>query len=191
MEASPWPGKAAAPQTWRQAMSFEGPFRLGPFLVDTQGRVQPSEPGHFPRFHAVWRGCPVQASLDADGAAEETAAPGGAANLLLSAIVGRVPSTAGADAARNQQRRSAAFGALQALVGGAAQGPHLRLLPDHRVAMQAVRPVAMPASAADLLTQITCFLLDLGPYLDLLAEADVPVEAVGAAVSSSGGTAKT
>ena len=167
-------------------MPPDAPFRLGPFLVDRQGRLEPSAPGVFPSFHTAWRGCPVHARLDAAATAE-----GSAAQLLLSAVVGRVPSSAGHNATLNQQRRSTLFGALPALVGGAADGPRLRLLPDHRVAMQAMRPIAMPASAADLLTQVTCFLLDLGPYLDLLAEADVPVESVGGAPASSGGTAKT
>ena len=170
-------------------MPLDAPFRLGPFLVDTNGRLQPGEPGLFPSFRLGWRGCPVQARLDS--------APDGAsvpAGLALTAVVGRVPSTAGRDPARSRALRDATFDALRSLEGGAAA--RLRLLPDHRVAMEAMRPVAMPASAGDLVTQITCFLLDLAPYLDVLAEAGVPVEtAAGAApatgVSGSGGMANT
>jgi len=63
-------------------------------------------------------------------------------------------------------------------------------LPDHRMAVEQRRKVELPVSAGNLLTQIACFLLDLGPYLDLLAEADVPVEAVGPASAGNAGTAK-
>lgn len=166
-------------------MPLDTPFRLGPFIVDVNGRLEPGEPGQFPSFHVVWRGCPVHASLDAG----DTVA-GTSARLVLRAVVGRVPSTAGGDTARNSERRSATLGALHGLQNAAADAVRLRLLPDHRVAVEANRPVELPASAGDLLTQITCFLLDLRPYLDLLVEADVAVESVGAAPSSNGGTAK-
>jgi hypothetical protein len=166
-------------------MPLDAPFRLGPFIVNVHGRLEPGDPGQFPGFHVAWRGCPVHARLDATGGS--AAAP---ANLILSAVVGRVSSTAGGDAARNRERRSATLGALQALARSAADTLQLRLLPDHRIAVDASRPVALPAAASDLLTQVTCFLLDLGPYLDLLGEADVAVESVGAAASSAAGTAK-
>jgi hypothetical protein len=62
--------------------------------------------------------------------------------------------------------------------------------PSFRLAWRGC-PVAMRASAADLLTRITCFLPDLAPYLDVLGEADVPVESVGPPLLSNGGTEKT
>jgi hypothetical protein len=162
-------------------MPLDAPFRLGPFVVDTQGRLEPSEPGRFPSFHLGWRGCTVHARLDASG---------DRASLVLSAIIGRVPSSAGADAAVNRARRAASLRALHTLVSATGEDTQLRLLADHRITFAARRPVAMPASAGDLLTQITCFLLDLGPYLDLLMEADVPVESAGAVASAAVGTAK-
>ncbi len=165
-------------------MPLDAPFRLGPFVVDVQGRLQPSDSGRFPSFRLAWRGCPVQARLDDGGGME------GGARLALSATVGRVPSTAGGDTAHNRERRSITLGALEGLADSPDQAARLRLLPDHRVAMEASRPVTLPVSAADLLTQIACFLLDLGPYLDLFAEAGVPVEATGAAPSRNGGMAK-
>ena len=161
-------------------MPLDAPFRLGPFVVDTAGRLGPGEPGRFPSFHLVWRGCPVHARLDGGDAAGGT--------LLLRAIIARVPSTAGGDAARNQERRTEALGALRGLGRAAEPKLPLRLLPDHRVAVEATRPVALPVSAVDLLTQIACFLLDLAPYLDVLAEAGVPVEA---APPSTEGMVKT
>jgi hypothetical protein len=158
-------------------MPLDAPFRLGPFVVDTHGRLEPSEPGRFPSFHLAWRGCPVHARLDTDGAGT---------NLALTAIVGRVPSSAGADAVSNRVRRAASLEALRTLIGVIGESARLRLLADHRIAFEAMRPVELPVSAADLLTQVTCFLLDLGPYLDLLAEADVPVESAGATASAAG-----
>ena len=173
-------------------MPIDAPFRLGPFLVDTHGRLQPGEPGLFPSFRLVWRGCPVQARLDSAG----DGAPG-PARLALSAVVGRVPSSAGRDPALSRARRGATFDALRSLEGaGSSAVARLRLLPDHRVAMEAAPPVAMPASAVDLVTRITCFLLDVAPYLDVLAEAGVPVETVSVAAPATGapgngGMAKT
>ncbi len=166
-------------------MPLDAPFRLGPFMVDTHGRLQPSDPDSFPTFNLAWRGCPVYARLNVGGASR------GDARLALSAIIGRVPSTAGGDAARNQERRTIAFGALRGLESEVIGSAHLRLLPDHRFVMEANRPLELPVSAGDLVTQITSFLLDLGPYLDLLAEADVPVEPVGAAPPAKVGTVNT
>lgn len=160
-------------------MPLDAPFRLGPFVVDRQGKLEPSDPGRFPGFHLQWRGCPVHARLDPTE---------GAADLVLGAVLGRVPSSAGPDAAGNAARRADSLVALRALTS--AGGP-LRLLPDHRVAFEARRRIDMPVSAGDLVTEVTCFLLDVAPYLDLLAEADVPVEAAGATTSGSAGTANT
>ena len=168
-------------------MPLDAPFRLGPFVVDAHGRLEPSDPNRFPSFRLSWRDCPVHARLDCG----MDPLGGGAGSLVLSAVVGRVPSSAGGDAAGNRARRTAALEALRALTAVAGQAGQLRLLADHRVTFEARRAVALPASAGDLLTQITCFLLDLGPYLDLLAEAAVPVEAAGAMASVAIGTVST
>ena len=167
-------------------MPLDTPFRLGTFIVDAHGRLEPGNPGQFPSFHLAWRGCPVHVKLNSGTTADGNSA----AQLALSAVVGRVPSTAGGDAARNRDRRRLTFGALQGLDAGASPVAQLRLLPDHRMAVEQRRKVELPVSAGNLLTQIACFLLDLGPYLDLLAEADVPVEAVGPASAGNAGTAK-
>jgi hypothetical protein len=166
-------------------MPLDAPFRLGPFLVDAQGRLHPSGPDLCASFRLSWRGCPVNARLDSGGPAAT-----GQARLALSAVVGRVPSTAGGDPARRRERRGAIFDTLQGLQTDAAAPAHLRLLPDHRVTVEGARQVALPASAGDLVTQITCFLLDLAPYLDVLADAGVPVETVAFAGSGRGGTLK-
>ncbi len=164
-------------------MPLDAPFRLGPFIVDVHDRLQPGEAGRFPSFCLAWRGCPVKARLDDGGGAH------GAGQLALSAVVGRVPSTAGGDAQRNQERRSVTLRALRELTDRTSQTALLRLLPDHRFAMEVLSPVDLPVSAGDLLTRITCFLLEVGPYLDLLGEADFAVESVDAAPSRNGGIA--
>ncbi len=166
-------------------MPLDVPFKLGPFLVDMHGRLEPGEPGRFPSVRLVWRGCPVHARLDGgwqDG--------GDAAQLALRAVVGRVPSTAGGDAAHNLARRKAAFAALRDLAGG-GDTLRLRLQADHRIVVEACRAIALPLSAVDLLTQATCFLLDLGPYLDLLAEDGLLLDATGSAAGISAGTSNT
>ncbi len=163
-------------------MYIDAPFRLGPFIVDVQGRLQPGDADRFPSFRVAWRGCPVHARLDVSG--------NGAGELGLSAVVGRVPSSAGGELQRRQECRGLTIGALQEMTRGTAEGMRLRLLPDHRFTIETSRPVHLPVSAGDLLTQIARFLLDIGPYLDLLAEAEVSLEAVGAAASRNGGIAK-
>jgi hypothetical protein len=168
-------------------MPFDEPFRLGPFLVNRRGQMEPSTSDAFPVFHLAWRGHPMHVRLDAGGPAGP-----GRGTLLLSGVVGQVPSTAGHDLAGNRKRRIAAFALLDGLGGAAEAGWRLRLLPDHRVTVDSSRDIGLPASAVDLLTTITCSLLDLAPYLDLLAEAGLAVEGSGSAASPrTEGTAKT
>lgn len=168
-------------------MPFDAPFRLGPFIVNSQGRMEPNSRECFPTFHLVWRGCAVQAHLEHGEA--DLADVG---RLVFVAIAGRVSSTAGGNAASNAARRDRTLAAVRGLGGAVGLDWRVRLLPDHRVAMQTGRQIAFPISAVDLLTQITCCLLDLAPYLDVLEEADV---AAGAAepeeVAGSGGTRNT
>jgi hypothetical protein len=168
-------------------MPFDTPFRFGPFKVDSQGRMQPSEPGQFPTFHVAWRNVAVHARLDGDG-------PEGPAHgrLRFSAVVGRVPSTAGGEPAHSRARRAEAFELLGGLAAS-GDGPwRLRLAADHRLVMEASRDVGLPVSAVDLLTQVTCSLLSLAPYLDLLGEAGLLSEVSGSGASpSTGGTANT
>ena len=46
----------------------------------------------------------------------------------------------------------------------------LNLLADHRIELASEEPLDLPASAIDLVTLITQFLLALAPYLDLMEE---------------------
>jgi len=149
-------------------MSLDTPFRLGPFIVDQHGRMEPGDPGHFPVFNLSWRGVQVRAHLDPGDPA------GASGRLAFSTIVGRVPSTAGGGtAAGNAARRAEAFELVRGLMRVVAAEWRVSLLADHRIAVEARRELALPASAVDLLTQVTCFLLDLAPYLDLLDEVEL------------------
>ncbi len=161
-------------------MPLDAPFKLGPFLVDTQGRVQPGDPERFPTFHMRWRGYAVHARLDEAG---ECA--GG--RLVFSTILGRVPSTAGGDPALNFARRARAFDAVRGLEGAVHGSWQVSLLADHRIGIEARRDIDLPASAVDLVTKATCFLLDLAPYLDWIEDVDV----TGIAEPAAGGTKKT
>lgn len=160
-------------------MPLDAPFRLGPFLVDTQGRMEPGDPDRFPTFHLQWRGYVVHARLDTRDAAD--AAKG---RVVFTASLGRVPSTAGGDAARNAARRARVFGALRGMECATHDGWQISLLADHSVTIAAPRELELPASAVDLVTQVTCFLLDLAPYLDWLEEMEL-------AVAPEAGTTKT
>lgn len=166
-------------------MPLQTPFRLGPFVMDAHGRLEPGDASHLPSFRMAWRGCPVHARFD-----ESWEGQGATVRLVLSAVVGRVPSTAGGDAARNLVRRAAAFAALQRLGDGTA-ALRMRLLADHRVVVEESRAVNRPVSAIDLLTESTCFLLDLGPYLDVLAEDEVLVAPADGSASNPEGIVKT
>ena len=108
--------------------------------------------------------------------------------LSLQAKVGRVPSTArlGAGAA---QEREAVFTTLRSLAPSLPEGWSTTLMADHQVALFTACRVEMPTTINSLLTDVTMFLLSLGPYLDLLAEAGV--EPPAAAPEAAPGMAKT
>ena len=139
-------------------MPLDAPFQLGPFTVNEEGRLSLASAEALPRFSIEWRGGRVDAAL-AVGAARELG------ELSLCATVGRVPSTA-ADAAG---QRAAVFAALRSLPATLPPGWRADLTADHRVAVLSATKVEMPTTVEHLLSDITMFLLALGPYLDLLA----------------------
>jgi len=123
---------------------------LGPFAIDPDGVLEPRAPELRPAIRFDWRGRPVEAALH-DGALE------------LAAIAGRVPSTAepGAD-------RASAFEAIRSLPGSLPEGWRVRLLPDHRIQLEAATPVRPAATATTLVAAMVRFALALDPYLDRL-----------------------
>lgn len=158
-------------------MPFDAPFRLGPFRVHEDGRLALAQPDIRPRFHLCWQGCRVDVSL--------RAAPGGPAQgdgwMELEAGLGRVPSTAGC-----APPRDGVFAALRDVGAVLPAGWRLLLLPDHRVALAAGRPMPLPSTVTALVAEVTMFLLELGPYLELLAEVGVEPAAPGMAKTCPG-----
>jgi hypothetical protein len=74
--------------------------------------------------------------------------------------------------------RQTAFAMLRALPPTLPAGWRLALRPDHRISLAANTELNLPTSAESLVTEVTLFLLQLGPYLDLFDEAS-PFEAAG------------
>jgi hypothetical protein len=149
-------------------MSFDAPFRLGPFTVDSAGRLSPCEAGKAPAFLFRWRNRVVRARLTRTGPKD-----GG---LNLQATLGRVPSTA---SAQNGTLRTRSFNLLRRLPRSVPPDWQVCLLADHRVWLETQVRIAMPITAAALITEITRFLLALAPYLDLLDEAGLAVLGAG------------
>ncbi len=147
-------------------MSFAAPFRLGPFMVNATGGLTPCQPEPTPAFVCRWRQRLIRAHL--------TKAPTGQGQVVLQATLGRVPSTASAP---EGALRPQSFALIHWLPRYLPPEWRVVLLPDHRVILDAHPAIEFPFTAASLLTQLTCFLLALSPYLDLLDEAGVNAEA--------------
>jgi hypothetical protein len=146
------PSQHAAPPAAGEGLT------LGAFAVQRPGVLRPRQPGVHPTLRFAWRGRPCQVQLHA-------------AALRLAALAGRVPSTAdpGAD-------RAGALAALAALPEAMPQGWTLRLLPDHRISVEATTALDGPPTAVGLVARMVRFALALDPYLDTLeaAGADAP-----------------
>lgn len=131
---------------------------LGSFSVARDGTLAPREGHGPPALRFAWRGRPCEARLEQG-------------RLLLSALAGRIPSTAepGVD-------RGWTLEEVRRLPPEMPPGWALRVTPDHRLRLEAeARP---RDTAPGLLSEMVRFALSLDPYLDRL-------ESVGA------GTAKT
>jgi hypothetical protein len=153
-------------------MPFDAPFQLGPFHVGHDGGLSLAGPDRLPRFTIQWRGCRVEARLTVRDRGDP---PGGAVlgDLSLQATVGRVPSTARVAAAQARIQRDTVFAALRSLPATLPEGWRTDLLADHRVVLLAASKVEMPTTITSLLTDVTLFLMALGPYLELLEEVGV------------------
>ena len=147
-------------------MPLDAPFVLGPFTVDSAGRLRPTDAGSFPAFSLRWRGGGIEVRL-------ARPVDQGAGLIALRAAAGRVPSTASGG-----NRRAAAFAAMAGLPGLLPAGWRLELQPDHSLRLVAEMALAMPTTATELLCAVTGYLLAAAPYLDLLGEAGL--EAPGA-----------
>ena len=162
MEASPWWGKTGGMEA--PALHFQPPFALGPFSVDAEGRLSPRKPSSSPAFLFRCHGRTVRARLDA--------ADAGTGELLLQVTLARVSSSAGT---RDETLRPRSFAVLRWLEGTVPPAWRVALLADHRVRLETERWIELPITATSLITEITCFLLDLTPYLDLMDDAGLTV----------------
>jgi hypothetical protein len=149
-------------------MPFDAPFKLGPFSVDCAGRLSPGEPDRLPDFLFRWRDRCLRARL-AD-------AEVGHGKLILQATVARVPSSASTP---DETLRPRTFALLHWMEKSVPADWRVRLLADHRVWLETDRRIAMPITAAALITEVTLFLLELGPHLDLLEEVGLSMPAAG------------
>jgi hypothetical protein len=143
-------------------MTFNPPFRLGPFEVDSEGRLSPVIHEASPAFLFRWRDRVVRSRLALTDAT--------AGRLTMQTVVGRVPSTAVSEDATLRPR---SFVLLHWLSHVVPMDWQMDLSPDHRVSLTTEMPVELPITAAALVTRITCFALALAPYLDMLDEAGV------------------
>ena len=148
-------------------MPFGAPYRLGPFQVDRDGGLMPPA-DRAANFLVRWQGCTLQAELRA--AEVDEVGVGGAVALSMRAAVGRVPSTASAGAAP----REAVLELLQAMRGTAPSGFAVGLSADHRLMLMAERRLDLPVTARVLVAEVSGFLLQAAPYLDLAAESGAP-----------------
>jgi hypothetical protein len=151
-------------------MTFDAPFKLGPFAIDAEGRLTPYEPASAPAFLFRWHDRVVRARLgraDAD-----------TGRLTLQMALARVRSSA---SATDEALRPRSFMLLHWLERSVPHGWRMALTADHYVWLATDMAVALPITAAALLTEIACFVLDLAPYLDLMDEVGLTVPRLAAA----------
>ena len=140
-------------------MPMSKPMTLGPFVVDEEGRLQPREGAALPAVNFVWRGRAIRAEITHGAPAD--------GHLKLQANLGRVPSTARGQTA---EERPQSFAALRTMKRNLSSTWQIRLSPSHSTLLEAETGIALPITAVNLVTELTCFLLNLAPYLDLLDE---------------------
>jgi hypothetical protein len=147
-------------------MPFKGPFLLGPFSVDAEGRLSPARQDVSPGFSVRWRGRVVHACLMQSNAGE--------GQLVIHTTLGRIPSTASDPAIR-----IACFSMLRSLLNALPAAWSVRLLPDHQPRLEVESVVSLPITVTNLVADLAVFLLLLSPYLDLMDQAGVEVLAAG------------
>ncbi|WP_207540337.1 hypothetical protein [Sabulicella rubraurantiaca] len=126
---------------------------LRSFSVAHDGTLAPREGHGPPALRFAWRGRPCEARLERE-------------RLRLSAMAGRIPSTAepGAD-------RSWTLEEVRRLPPEMPPGWALRVTPDHRLRLETE---AEPRDTAPgLLSEMVRFALSLDPYLERLESAGV------------------
>ena len=146
-------------------MPFKEPFVLGPFSIDREGRLSPLTQDVSPGFSVRWRGRVVHAQMTRHD---------GGGSLFIHSSLGRIPSTA-----TDPAIRTACLAVLKGLAGALPDGWTMRMTPDHQPQFAAEMAVGFPITVTDLVTELSSFLVDLSPYLDVLDQAGVSLVAGG------------
>lgn len=143
---------------------------LGAFTVDDMGRIGLQD-GRVGGFGFRWRGRPMLLELD-QGKDAGVMAGATACRITLSARIGRIPSTA-----LSPERRPDAFALLRAMPLLLPDGWRLSLLSDHGLRLHAETTLALPAMIGALIEPATRFALQMAPYLDVLEQYGVAMNA--------------
>ena len=125
-------------------------IELGPFAVAPDGALTPRSMPEPPALRFAWRGRTCQAHFD----------PGW---IRLETDAARIPSTA-----ERPYDRPRAFAAVAGLPHNLPDGWQARLLPDHRIRIEAAAPMDCPSNVIELVSAMVRFALALDPYLDRL-----------------------
>lgn len=151
-------------------MPFDAPFKLGPFSVDAEGRLSPCDPIKAPVFLFHWHNRLVRARIDQ--ADIETG------RLVLQVTLARVSSTASTP---DETLRPRSFALLHWLERSVPPAWQVVLLADHRIRMETHASIALPITAAGLITEIVGFALQLVPYLEVMDEGGLTLADFSAA----------
>ncbi len=135
-----------------------GVFPLGPFLVEESGKLTFRSPNQEAALSFAWHGRRFSARI----------VPG---RIKFSSVIGHIPSSAS-----GAHRRQSALTCMRALPPLLPPDWSVRLSPDHRVHVDVAETMEWPAHATDLMIPLLRFLLQLGPYLDLLDESELGVQ---------------
>jgi hypothetical protein len=141
-------------------MLFREGFTLGPFAVDSEGRISPARLDVSPGFSVRWRGRVVHAQL--------AGSDSGDGRLHIQSSLGRIPSTAS-----NPAARAACIAMLRNVLRALPPDWSVRLLPDHQPQLELETVIVLPITVTNLVTELTLFLLVLSPYLELMDQAGV------------------
>jgi hypothetical protein len=149
-------------------VNFIGSFKLGPFSVNPEGGLTLMRADISPGFTIRWRGRSVYARL-----LQRDIRDG---HLFLQSSLGRIPSTASDPGAR-----TACLAMLRSLLSELPNDWNVRLLPDHQPQLEVNTTVTLPITVTNLVSELTMFLLQLSPYLDLMDQVGVgPVTSAAA-----------
>ena len=141
-------------------MPFEVPFILGPFSVDPDGRISPIRHDVKPGFTVRWQGRTIHTRLMSND--------DGRGRLFMQSSLGHIPSTASDPAAR-----TSCIATLKGLANDLPDDWTLRITPDHQPNIAAETAVRFPITVSGLVTELTSFLVELSPYLEVLDQVGV------------------